>query len=83
MHDGRPGLLSLIVHLLTTKNSFIQRGIFTDRNFMSAQIVMFVVGAVLLASTALLPPYLQTLSGHSVTETGLLLGPRGLARSWR
>jgi len=39
---------------------------------------MFVVGAVLLASTALIPPYLQTLSGFTVTQTGLLLGPRGL-----
>ena len=39
---------------------------------------MFVVGAVLLASTALMPPYLQTLAGNTVTETGLLLGPRGL-----
>ena len=72
------GFYFFIVHMLTSKNTFIQRGIFSDRNFMSAQIVMFVVGAVLLASTALLPPYLQTLSGHTVTEAGLLLGPRGL-----
>jgi len=51
------GFYLFIVHLLTAKSTFIQRAIFTDRNFMSAQIVMFVVGAVLLASTALLPPY--------------------------
>jgi len=72
------GFYLFVIHLLTAKSSFIQRGIFTDRNFMSSQILMFVVGAVLLASTALLPPYLQTLSGHTVQETGLLLGPRGL-----
>jgi DHA2 family multidrug resistance protein len=72
------GFYLFIVHLLTAKSTFLQRGIFADRNFLSAQIVMFVVGAVLIASTALLPPYLQTLSGHTVTESGLLLGPRGI-----
>ena len=72
------GFYLFTVQLLTAKNTFIQRGIFADRNFMSSQLLMFVVGAVLLASTALLPPYLQTLSGHTVTETGFLLGPRGL-----
>jgi DHA2 family multidrug resistance protein len=72
------GFYLFLVHMLTAKNTFIQRGIFADRNFVSSQVLMFVVGAVLLASTALMPPFLQTLSGHTVTETGLLLGPRGL-----
>jgi MFS transporter, DHA2 family, multidrug resistance protein len=67
-----------LVHMLTTKDTFIQKGIFSDRNYVSAQVVMFVVGAVLLASTALLPPYLQNLGGYTVTQAGLLLGPRGL-----
>ncbi|MDE2184453.1 MAG: DHA2 family efflux MFS transporter permease subunit [Alphaproteobacteria bacterium] len=72
------GFYLFVVHLLTTKSTFIQRDIFGDRNFVSSQFLMFVVGAVLLASTALMPPYLQSLSGHTVTETGMLLGPRGL-----
>ncbi len=72
------GFYLFLVHLLTAKTTFIQRDIFKDRNFVSSLILMFVVGAVLLASSALLPPYLQTLAGHTVTETGLLLGPRGL-----
>ena len=72
------GFYLFLVHLLTAKSTFIQRGIFRDRNFVSAQLLMFVVGAVLIASTALMPPYLQNLAGDTVTETGLLLGPRGL-----
>ena len=67
-----------LVHMLTTKDTFIQKAIFKDRNYVSAQVVMFVVGAVLLASTALMPPYLQNLAGNTVTQAGLLLGPRGL-----
>src|SRR6185437_2005680 len=39
---------------------------------------MFALGLVMLASSALLPPYLQNLGGYSVTDTGLLLAPRGV-----
>jgi MFS transporter, DHA2 family, multidrug resistance protein len=72
------GFYLFLAHMLTAESTFIERHIFRDRNYVSAQVVMFVVGAVLLASTALMPPYLQNLGGHSVTETGLLLGPRGI-----
>jgi MFS transporter, DHA2 family, multidrug resistance protein len=39
---------------------------------------MFAMGLVLLASSALLSPYLQSLAGYTVTQTGLLMVPRGL-----
>jgi DHA2 family multidrug resistance protein len=39
---------------------------------------MFSMGLVLLASSALLSPYLQNLAGDSVTQTGFLMVPRGL-----
>lgn len=71
------GFYLFLVHMLTAKNTFLPRALFKDRNYISAQVVMFVVGAVLLASTALMPPYLQNLGGYSVVQTGLLLGPRG------
>lgn len=72
------GLYLFLVHMMTAKNTFIPRQLFKDRNLVSSLLLMFIVGAVLLASTALMPPYLQTLAGHTVTQTGLLLGPRGL-----
>jgi MFS transporter, DHA2 family, multidrug resistance protein len=71
------GLYLFMVHLFTGKQPFLPRQMFADRNFSSSIIVMFVVGAVLLASSALMPPYLQNLGGYTVLETGLLLGPRG------
>ncbi len=71
------GLYLVTVHMLTAKNTFLQKAIFTDRNFVLGQVLMFVVGAVLLASTALMPPFLQTLAGYSALDSGLLLGPRG------
>jgi DHA2 family multidrug resistance protein len=39
--------------------------------------MIFAVGMLVLATAALLAPYLQVLAGHSVVETGLLLAPRG------
>lgn len=71
------GLYLFFVHLFLGKAPFLPRKMFTDRNFSSAQVVMFVVGAVLLASSALMPPFLQNLGNYSVLQTGLLLGPRG------
>ena len=71
------GLFLFLVHMMTAEKPFLPRKMFRDRNFSSSSVVMFVVGAVLLASSALMPPYLQTLGGYSVLQTGLLLGPRG------
>jgi len=72
------GIYLFLVHMFMADNTFLPRGLFKDRNYATSQVVMFVVGAVLLASTALMPPYLQNLGGYSVVQTGLLLGPRGL-----
>jgi MFS transporter, DHA2 family, multidrug resistance protein len=71
------GFYLFLVHLFTAEKPFLPRQMFADRNFSSSAVVMFVVGAVLLASSALMPPYLQTLGGYTVLKTGLLLGPRG------
>ena len=40
--------------------------------------MMFAVGMLLLATAALLAPYLQTLAGYSVSKAGLLMAPRGV-----
>jgi DHA2 family multidrug resistance protein len=72
------GLYLFIVHMVTAKKPFIPIAIFKDRNFVGGLVLMFVMGLVLLASSALLSPYLQSLSGRTVTETGFLMVPRGL-----
>jgi DHA2 family multidrug resistance protein len=71
------GIYLFLVHMLTGKNPFIPRALFKDRNYLSAMLLMFMTGAILVASSALLPPYLQDLGGYSVSETGLLMAPRG------
>jgi DHA2 family multidrug resistance protein len=75
---GGLGIYLFLVHLFTAEKSFIPREVFKDRNFVSSLGLMFVVGLIMLASSALLPPYLQNLGGYTVTETGLMMAPRGL-----
>jgi DHA2 family multidrug resistance protein len=70
-------LYLFLVHMLTEKKPFIPREIFKDRNFLSGLVLMFVMGFILLASSALISPYLQNLSGRTVTQTGFLMVPRG------
>jgi DHA2 family multidrug resistance protein len=72
------GFYLFLVHMFTSERPFIPRAIFADRNFVSALVLMFALGLVMLASSALLPPFLQNLGGYSVTDTGLLLAPRGI-----
>ena len=72
------GLYLFVVHILTTQKSFMPREIFKDRNFVTALFLMMLVSLIMLASSALLPPYLENLAGYSVTQTGLLMAPRGI-----
>ena len=66
-----------ITHTRVTNNPFITPAILHDRNFMTAFAFMFICGLVLLATMALMPPYMQTLMGYSVSDTGMILAPRG------
>lgn len=66
------------VHFWTSERTFIPHGLFKDRNFVSGTGLTFLVGMYLMGTTALLPPYLQTLGGYTVFDTGLMLAPRGL-----
>ena len=67
-----------LVHTFTTDQPFINPKMLKDRNFSVSLLFMAVVGVVLFATLALLPPFLQTLLGYPVFTVGLLLAPRGL-----
>jgi len=68
-----------VVHVTTTRHApFISLALFRDRNFITGNLFIFLVGAVLFATLALLPPLLQGLLGYPVVLTGLVTAPRGL-----
>jgi MFS transporter, DHA2 family, multidrug resistance protein len=72
------GLYLFLSHAFTNEKSFIPIRIFTDRNFTVGVIFMFIVGIILLATMALMTPFLQNLLGYPVLSSGLLLGARGI-----
>jgi MFS transporter, DHA2 family, multidrug resistance protein len=70
-------LYLFVVHTLTAKQPFIKLAMFKDRNFFTGNVFIFVVGVVLFATLALLPPLIQGLMGYSVLQAGLVTAPRG------
>lgn len=72
------GLWIFAVHILTSDDPFIDPRIFVDRNFATGLVFIFVIGVILLASLALLPPMLAHLFGYSTITTGLVMAPRGI-----
>ena len=52
--------------------------LFVDRNFTTGLVFIFMIGVILLATLALMPPFLQNLAGFPVITTGLVLAPRGI-----
>lgn len=71
------GLYLFVVHTATAKRPFIDPRLFKDRNFVLGMGFIFVVGILLLATIALLSPFLQTMLGYPVLAAGLITSPRG------
>ncbi|MGX7895587.1 DHA2 family efflux MFS transporter permease subunit [Tsuneonella sp. HG222] len=72
------GVWFAVVHFSTAKDPLFERELFADRNFVVAVLFMLVVGIVMFAVMALLPPMMQRLLGYGVIDTGMALMPRGV-----
>ena len=66
------------VHMVTGRDTLFNRRMVADRNFVTALGFMIVIGIVMFASMALLPPMLQGLFGWPVIDTGWVLAVRGV-----
>lgn len=67
-----------LIHSFTAKHPFIEPRLFADRNLATGVAFIFVVGIILLATMALLPPMLEQLLGYPTVITGFVLAPRGV-----
>ena len=67
-----------LVHSLTHPRPFLSPALFSDRNFVTANIFIFLIGVVLFATLALIPPMLQNEMNYPVLLSGLVTAPRGL-----
>ena len=75
---GALGFYLFAVHMMTAKKPFIPPAMFKDRNFTTGALVMFAAGTVLVSSSSLMAPWLQTLANYPVETAGLIMGPRGM-----
>lgn len=66
------------VHIATAAKPFIEPAMLRDRNFAMGLLFTFVVGILLLASLALLPPMLATIFGYPIITVGMIMAPRGV-----
>ena len=72
-------LVAFVVWELRRADPIVDLKLLADRNFAVGNLLMFVLGFGLLATTALLPLFVQTLLGYTATDAGLVLSPGGFA----
>jgi DHA2 family multidrug resistance protein len=75
---GGLGLWMFAVHSFTADHPFLDPKLLKDRNFAASLILIFVIGLILYATLALLPPMLQGLMNMPVITVGLVVMPRGI-----
>ena len=67
-----------VIHFAAAPKPLFDRHLFANVNFVVALLFMVVIGVVMFATMALLPPMLQGLFGYDVIDTGMVLMPRGV-----
>lgn len=72
------GMWVFVLHIGGSERPFLDPRMFLDRNFVTGLVFIFVVGIILLASLALLPPMLARIFNYPVMTTGLVMAPRGV-----
>jgi MFS transporter, DHA2 family, multidrug resistance protein len=72
------GFYVFVMHMLSSEKPFVTPALFRDRNYVTANIFLFMMGIVLFATLALLPPLLQTKMNYPVMLAGLVIAPRGI-----
>ena len=63
---------------ITRKNTLIDLSVFKDRNYSAGTVIQIVIQAVLYASLAILPQFLQSMLGYTAFLSGATMMPRGL-----
>ncbi len=67
-----------VIHFATAREPLFNRQLFSNANFVFGLAFSLVMGVVMFATMALLPPMLQRLFGYGVIDTGETMMPRGV-----
>ncbi len=60
------------------KKPLVRLDVFKDKNYLFGTVMLIMINAVLLASLAILPQFLQNMLGYDSFTSGLAIMPRGL-----
>ena len=71
-------LTALIVYEWFQTDPIVDVRLFKNANFATANMMMFMVGAVSFATTVLMPQFLQTLMGYTAQSAGMVLSASAL-----
>ena len=63
---------------IVRKDTLVDLSVFKDRNFIIGTIIQVIMQAVLYASLAILPQFLQSMMGYTAFLSGFSMMPRGL-----
>ena len=66
------------VHVATGHDTILDRRLIADRNVMTGFLFITLVGALMVSTSALMPPMLEALYGYPVVTAGLVMAPRGI-----
>jgi DHA2 family multidrug resistance protein len=71
------GLIVFVLWELRRADPIVDLRLLADRNFAIGNLLMFMLGFALLATTTLLPLFVQTELGYTATDAGLVMSPGG------
>ena len=72
------GFIAFLLWELQAPNPVVNLRVLLDRNLAIGAALSFTVGAVMNATTAALPQFLQNLMNYPALQAGLVMSPRGL-----
>lgn len=72
------GMILFFARELKVRHPIVDLRLFKNRNFAMTQLVMFMIGASLYATTVLIPQYLQELMGYTAERAGMAISAGGL-----
>ena len=75
---GATAFYIFLIQTFTARHPFFDRGLATDRNFVSCTAFGFFIGILLFSTMALLPVMMQQFMGYTALESGLASMPRGI-----
>ena len=75
---GSVAFYLFVVHMFSSARPFLNPALFKDRNFVASNVFILMIGVVLFATLALLPPMLQNQLQYPVVLAGLVTMPRGI-----